>query len=111
MFNDNYVLVRLDTQEHTDQAKKDNENPGADKLMADWGGAKAGLPFIVILNANGEKLADSNRTPPKNANIGCPASPEEVEAFKQMLKETAPRITAEQLNKLGDYFIELNKKK
>jgi hypothetical protein len=108
MFNDSYVLVKLDTQERGE--KEPLENPGADKLMADWGGT-GGLPYIVILNARGEKIADSNRTPPKNANIGCPASPEEVEAFKQMLKETAPRVTEEQLTKLGDYFIELNKKK
>jgi hypothetical protein len=108
MFNDSYVLVKLDTQERGD--KKPLENPGADKLMADWGGT-GGLPYIVILNARGEKLADSNRTPPKNANIGCPASPEEVEAFNQMLKETAPRISEEQRAKLGAYFIELNKKK
>lgn len=108
MFNDSYVLVRLDTQERGD--KKPLENPGADKLMASWGGTGE-LPYIVILNANGEKIADSNRVPPKGVNIGCPASPEEIKAFNEMLKETAPRISEEQRAKLGAYFLELNKKK
>ena len=108
MFNDSFVLVKLDTQERGE--KKVLENPGADKLMSDWGGAKSGLPFMVVLNAKGEKLADSNRMP-KGGNIGCPASPEEIDAFNKILEETAPRITVEQRAKLGAYFLELNKKK
>ncbi len=108
MFNDSFVLVKLVTQEAKD--KKALENSGADKLMADWGGGKAGLPFMVFLNGNGEKIADSNRMP-GGKNFGCPASPEEVEAFNEILKETAPRITEEQRTRLGNYFLELNKKK
>ena len=108
MFNDNFVLVKLITQEAKD--KKELENPDADTLMAQWGGAKAGLPFIVILNANGEKIADSNRMP-NGGNIGCPATEEEVAAFDKILQETAPRITTDQRAKLSAYFLELNKKK
>lgn len=108
MFNDSFVLLKLVTQESRD--KKALENPGAEKLMADWGGAKAGLPFLVFLNAKGEKIADSNRAP-DGRNIGCPATPDEVDAFRQILKETAPRITEGQRNKLSAYFLELNEKK
>jgi hypothetical protein len=108
MFNDSFVLVKLIAKESVE--KKALENPGSDQLLSDWGGAKAGLPFMVVLNARGEKLADSNRMP-KGGNIGCPATPEEVEAFNKILEETAPRITAEQRAKLGAYFLELNKKK
>ncbi len=78
--------------------------------MADWGGAKAGLPFIVILNARGEKIADSNRMP-GGGNIGCPATEAEVAEFDKILQETAPRITADQRAGLSAYFLELNKKK
>jgi hypothetical protein len=108
MFNDNFVLVKLVTQERAE--KKALENPGADKLMADWGGGKAGLPFMVFLNARGEKIADSNRMP-GGKNIGCPASEEEVAAFDKILQETAPRISADQRAKVSAYFLELNKKK
>lgn len=90
--------------------KKALENPGADTLMAGWGGAKAGLPFLVFLNGKGEKIADSNRMP-NGGNIGCPATPEEVAAFDRILQETAPRITADQRAKSGACFLELNKKK
>jgi hypothetical protein len=108
MFNNNFVLLKLITQEAKD--KKALENSGADKLMADWGGAKSGLPFLVFLNNRGEKIADSNRAP-GGKNIGCPATQEEVDAFSQILRETAPRITEAQRNKLRAYFLELNKKK
>jgi hypothetical protein len=108
MFNNSFVLVKLITQESAE--KKALENPGADTMKTDWGGAKAGLPFMVVLNAKGEKLADSNRMP-KGGNIGCPATPEEVDAFNKILEETAPRITAEQRAKLGAYFLELTQKK
>jgi hypothetical protein len=108
MFQDSFVLVKLVIQES--EPNKALENPGAAEMIAQWGGANAGLPFLVFLNARGEKIADSNRTA-KGTNIGCPATPEEVEAFKQILKETAPRITAEQREKVGAHFLELNKKK
>jgi hypothetical protein len=108
MFNDNFILVKLVTQERAEN--KALENPGADTLMAGWGGAKAGLPFMVFLNAKGEKIADSLRGV-KGANLGCPATEEEVVAFDTILQETAPRITADQRAKLSAYFLELNKKK
>jgi hypothetical protein len=108
MFNDSFVLLKLITQES--KGKEALENPGAAQLMAGWGGAKAGLPFLVFLNDKGEKIADSNRAS-GGKNIGCPATQEEVDAFSQILKETAPRITEEQRNKLSAYFLELNKKK
>ena len=108
MFHGSYVLLKLVIQES--EPNKALENPGADEMFAQWGGAKAGLPFLVFLNGKGEKIADSNRTS-KGTNIGCPATLEEVEAFKQILRETAPHITEEQREKVGAYFLELNKKK
>ncbi len=101
-------MVKLDTQERGD--KKVLENPGADALLARWGGAKAGLPFIVILDANGNKLADSNRLPGGN-NIGCPASTAEISEFGKMLQETAPAITPDERDKIAARFKELNEKR
>ena len=43
MFADNYVLVALTVLESDD--KKALENPGAEDLMKEMGGEKAGLPF------------------------------------------------------------------
>ncbi len=85
-----YNFVRLDVQESG--AKKSLENPGGDRLMEDFGGAKAGLPFYVFLDAKGKKIADS-LVMPKDGNIGYPGSAEEITEFENLLKKTAPKMT------------------
>lgn len=107
IFLDNYVIVALTVMESKD--KKDLENLGADKLMADWGGAQAGLPFTVILDKNGKKLADSMAMLPgadKPQNIGHPAKKEEIEHFMKMLKSTAPRMTQAQFKQIEQALID-----
>jgi len=104
MFNNSYVFVKLVTNQPPD--KKSLENFGADKFLDTWGGTKAGHPFMVFLNANGKMITNSNRLP-NGENIGCPATQEEIDAFSQILKETAPRITADQRNKISAYFLQL----
>lgn len=94
-------MLNLVTQES--DANKALENPGADQLMAKWGGDKAGLPFMVFLNGKGEKVTDSNRMP-GGKNIGCPASAEEIAEFDRILQQTAPKITAGQRAKIGGQF-------
>jgi hypothetical protein len=101
-------MVKLVTQERDE--KKDLENPGADKLMQSWNGATSGLPFIVILNSSGVKIADSNRMV-GGKNIGAPASEPEIAEFDKILQETAPRMTAEQRAAICARFRELNTKK
>jgi hypothetical protein len=78
------------------EKKETVENPGGQKLMADLGGEKSGLPFFAILDANGKKLADSN-VAPGGKNIGYPATAAEIAAFMKVLKSTAPRITSADL--------------
>ena len=92
LLGDNYVIVHLDVMEN--EGKKDLENAGGIELMKQWNGEKAGLPFLVVLDANGKKLADSNETKPDGSligNIGYPARPNEIAHFMKMLK-TAPRL-------------------
>lgn len=101
-------MVKLVTQER--EERKNLENPGADKLLQSWNGAKSGLPFIVILNSAGTKITDSNRMA-GGQNIGAPASGPEIEEFDKILKETAPRMTADQRAAICARFRELNEKK
>lgn len=68
------------------------------------------MPFMVVLNAAGAKIADSNRMP-GGKNMGCPASAAEIEQFDKVLQETAPRITAAQRARIADKFRILNEKK
>lgn len=80
----NYVMVELVALENG--PKKALENEGSNEFMAKLGGEKSGLPFIVFLDKDAKKLADSN-VMPKNQNIGCPAAPEEIVAFGELLKK------------------------
>lgn len=106
-FESSYVIVHLTVEESKD--KKDFENPGADLMKAKWLGEKAGLPFWVILNSNGDVLADSyirKAGVPKNEpgdNIGCPTSEAEITAFLKILRNTSS-ITDSKLETIGKRF-------
>jgi thiol-disulfide isomerase/thioredoxin len=92
-FDDNYVVAYLDVQEHGD--KKNLENPGSEALLEKYKAATAGLPFWLILDANGKELADSQVRPDgasldaPGENMGCPASEQEVDYFVKLLKSTS----------------------
>ncbi len=97
----NYVVANLVVKE--DEDKKALEHPGGEALMDEWGGADAGLPFYVFLDADGSKLADSKMLPGEK-NIGFPATPEEVDAFVGLLDRTAPRLPATDRDRIIDYL-------
>jgi hypothetical protein len=71
------------------------ENPGGEEVLKWLRGEKSGLPFYVILDQAGTKLADSN-VMPGESNIGFPGSQEEIAAFDKILERNAPRMTNEQ---------------
>lgn len=105
----NYVVVRLDALETTDHLAL--ENPGG----ADWAKAMGndltgtGFPFMIILDASGKKIGDSNVMPPNstlppNANIGYPRSVNEVIGFDSLLQRTAPHMTADERARIKNYL-------
>jgi len=96
-----YVLVHMTVQEH-DKNKK-LETPGADELLAANGANKSGVPIFMFFDKSGVKLADSLALP-NRANIGYPASPEEIHAFEGILDQTAPRMTAAERTSIIDYL-------
>ena len=51
------------------------------------GGADQGIPFWVIMDKDGNILADSQKKP--GDNVGCPATAEEVSHFINVLKKTS----------------------
>jgi thioredoxin-related protein len=101
LMTDNFVIVHLDVMEH--DGKKDLENAGGEDLMKQWNGSKAGLPFLVILDPAGKKLADSNLTGEDGTNIGYPAKPEEIAHFMKMLK-SAPNMSDESRTKIEGWL-------
>jgi thiol-disulfide isomerase/thioredoxin len=86
--------------------KKADENPGAMELLTRWGGDKAGLPFMVILDAKSNKvLADSLQTAGKQStNTGYPAAKEEVAHFIKMLEKGAKKISKEDRAKVQNWL-------
>ena len=91
-FQKNYIITHLVISESKD--KKNLENPGAEELNKQWGGANQGIPFWVIMDKDGKILADSQSKP--GENVGCPATAEEVAHFINVLKKTSS-INEEQI--------------
>jgi len=106
-FNDNYVIAHLVVKESKDN--KHLENPGSDKLLAKYKGDKAGIPFWIVLDENGDLLADSYMRSEgvgmdkPGQNTGCPAQPEEVAHWISVLKQTSD-ISEQGLIKIAGLF-------
>lgn len=107
LFDDNYVIAHLDVLEQP--AKANLENPGSLDQLKAFKGEKSGLPFWVILDANGKLLADSQIRPAgasldtPGESIGCPAQTNEVAYFVQLLKATS-KLNDEQLEVISKRF-------
>lgn len=82
-FDRNFVITHLTVYES--EGKKNLENPGALELLTRYGGNDQGIPFWVILDSKGKLLADSFYE--KDKNSGCPAQPQEVAYFVNVLKK------------------------
>jgi thioredoxin-related protein len=100
-FNDNYVIVYLDILEN--KGKENLENAGGIDMLKSFGGDPAGgIPFWVIIDANGKSLGNSYLPPADGSkatakdNVGCPAADNEVAYFAGLLKSTS-KLTDAQL--------------
>ncbi|WP_426479630.1 thioredoxin family protein [Chryseobacterium sp. CBSDS_008] len=100
IFDKRFVTAYVDVQERGD--KKSLENPGGQELMNKYKGENAGLPFWLILNPKGEVLADSFDS--KGANLGSPATPEEVTAFIAKLGK-ASKLNNEESQTIEKIFV------
>ena len=102
-FTDNYEIRHITVMEN--DARKADENPGGKELLAKYEGDKGGIPFWFILDARGEWQADSRRKTAegKLANVGCPAQPEEIDHFIDVLKKTS-KMTASELDAVRTRF-------
>lgn len=103
VFDKKFVTAYVDVQEIGD--KKKLENPGGEELMNKYKGKDAGLPFWLILNPEGEVLADSFND--KKENLGCPSTAEEVDAFAAKLKKSS-KISDNELQSVKNAFMKKN---
>ncbi|MBK8267452.1 MAG: thioredoxin family protein [Planctomycetes bacterium] len=81
VFDSAFVTVKIDV----DRFK------GGKALNARHGGDSAGLPFFVVLDADGKKVADSFAAP--GQNVGFPAAPEEIAHFIKLVRRCAPKLS------------------
>lgn len=99
MFDDNYVVAYVDVLEHA--GKENLENPGSLDLLKKYKAENLGLPFWLILDAQGNELADSQIRPEgaslnsPGENMGCPTVEKEVAYFVKLLKATSKLTDAD----------------
>ena len=87
----NFQIVHLTVYENG--TKKNLENSGGLELLKQLGGADKGLPYWFVLDAKGNKLANSEFELGKNA--GCPSAEAEVVYFIKVLQQTGKFTPAE----------------
>ena len=66
-------------------------------VMKQYRSTEGGIPWCAIVDANGKKLADWD-TP--DGNMGYPTLPKEFDYLSKILKQSAPKITDQQLAEL-----------
>jgi thioredoxin-related protein len=98
-FDNSYVTVHLTVSEQ--EAKKKLINPGAEELLAKYGGDEAGLPFFVIQDKKGKELANSFEN---SKSLGCPSERLEVATFIKLLQRTS-KISAQMMKIVYARFI------
>lgn len=89
-----YVRVRLTVME-SDPKFTSDMNPNGMDVMKELGGENQGIPYFAALDKNGKVLMNSKRPIEGKpaANVGCPATPEEIAYFMTFLEKTAPSLT------------------
>ena len=93
-----FAIVRFRVLE---QARaKEADTPGADALLTRWGGSTV-IPFFAFLDSKGKLIVNSIRPPDADGkhggDIGHPYESWEIDWFLKMLRDAAPRMTAEEL--------------
>ncbi len=107
LFDNNFVTCHVTVDETKEMMHL--ETPGAKKLQKKYNGEEAGLPFWVILDKDGQLLADSKIRPEGAAlsvegdNAGCPSGKTELAYFVRVLKKTS-RLTDAELAIIANRF-------
>ncbi len=89
LFEEDYILLKIDVE------KMQKGEEVAKQLRGDREG---GIPWMTILNADGEEMVSSDGP---DGNIGCPMSPDEQSYFISMIDKTrrhAPEAITEELS-------------
>jgi thiol-disulfide isomerase/thioredoxin len=101
-----FVVTRINFGEAA-AGHPDWDTPGADSLLAKYGGissgGKIGLPFIALLDPKAKLIVNSNApasTKGKSETTWFLTEPEEIRWFLSMLEKAAPALTPDDLHKI-----------
>ena len=86
------------------EVKIDEAMEGFEALIESLGGKGAGFPWLVVLRSDGSVLIDSNA--PERGNIGSPIYEWEIEHWNAMMRASAQRITAEEIDYMAETWAE-----
>ncbi len=95
LFEDEFHFVKIETD------KMEGGEEVQKELMK---GRQGGLPWMVILDGEGEELVSSNNA--KGQNIGCPAEDHEIEHFVEMIKvssDTSEELLGAIMSEMKEY--------
>ena len=107
-----YHIVHLTAFEQGPNKKL--ENPGTLDVLNRYGGSNHGIPYWIIFDPSGKKLADSQirkgglSSEEEGTNSGCPATPEEIEHFRKVLSATST-LNTEEIQAVLQQFVEATK--
>jgi hypothetical protein len=92
-----FVFTDLDTGEMESDTRHANI-PGGQKLQAALGGKDSGYPYIVMLDPEGSPIVNSIAPGDTGhaGNIGYPVKSYEIDWFMEMLKKSAPTLSAQE---------------
>lgn len=87
-----YRFIHMRALEHS-AARRAQQLAHADQIYRSFASEEQdGLPFVVILNADGSVRANS-RSPATRQNIGFPTEPADIDWFATMLRTGAPTLS------------------
>lgn len=99
MFKDYFVAkIDLSTQQGAQELETKYRTQGS-----------GGIPWFAVLDAKAQAIMTADS--PSIGNVGCPAKPEEIAWFQEVVAKTATRITPEERATLGEAFAEATKAK
>ncbi|WP_395647155.1 thioredoxin family protein [Terricaulis sp.] len=98
-----YRLVHMRVIERS-VARRAQQWANADAVYHRFATAGDGLPFLVILDANGSLLS-SSRSPAINENIGFPTTPADFTWFDTMFRTGAPDLSTDDLAVVRASFV------
>jgi thiol-disulfide isomerase/thioredoxin len=96
------IITHINVLEHDGQ-KDSLENPGGSIMMKAFSGGETLLPFGVLFNKKGRKIADSHGTSELQA-ASYPTGKEQMMTIVNLVKQYVPKITPKQIQSIINYF-------